>query len=140
MNPETIEVPDGIVKANFPDTLEARMGPCLVIAVYDPITKSGYMIHEAAFTEQGLDSYLKIIQEDYGDLSRVKVFATGNMMRGLDEIERNIGVISSSVAEALIEKYFEKSKTTIRWMLEKSCTLYLHLLTGKFELDTSPSQ
>ena len=54
-------------KANYPDTLvSGGMGPCIAIGVYDPKTRSGYMMHEPDFLSVDLSGKLQEIQRISG--------------------------------------------------------------------------
>ena len=144
MEPKEIDVSQEIdvrqlemKKANFPDTLLADLGPCIAIGVYDPKTRSGYMMHEPHFQYANLDGKIDEIRRDYGDLTRLKVFAAGNSLASDDHAEqREFERSNRQYVEQTLRKYFQDSQLQIRWMPDDhSCGLYLHTSTGEFELD-----
>ncbi len=141
MDLETINVDDGeMKKANYPDELVAHLGPCIAIGVYDPITKSGYLMHESHFPDVDLDGKIQKIKKDYEDLSRLKVFAAGNsFISGFEspEIEKKQKEFEQSSrphVEKVLRYYFKEFQ--IKWVPDNYCaSFYLHTETGKFELE-----
>ncbi|MFH1456439.1 MAG: hypothetical protein ABIF40_05845 [archaeon] len=124
-------------KAEYPDTLLADLGPCVAIGIYHPETRSGYMMHEPHFQHTDLDGKIQKIQEDYGSLSRLRVFVAGNSLASDDnKKQREYERANRPFVEEVLKKYFQKSQVRIRWMPDNhSCGLYLHTSTGKFQLD-----
>tara|TARA_Y100000310_G_C20535246_1_gene740526 strand:+ start:537 stop:986 length:450 start_codon:yes stop_codon:yes gene_type:complete len=129
-------------KAENPDMLEANFGPCTVIAIYDPDTKSGYMIHEANIQDVNLNIMIGTIKADYGDLSRLKVFVAGaSFIYGTftfkeAKVEREILKRDRIYVEGILKKYFKKSQVEYHWLPdEHGATLHLHTSTGKFEFE-----
>ena len=140
MDMEPIEIDVGqfeMKKANYPDTLLANLGPCIAIGVYDPKTRSGYMMHEPHFQYADLDRKINEIVGDYGDSTRLRVFAAGNSLTSDDDAkQREFERSNRPYVEQTLRKYFHDSQLQIRWMPDDHCCgLYLHTSTGEFELD-----
>jgi len=53
------------------------VGPCLALGIYNPLDKSGYIVHDVDPKANDLESQLKKIKKDYKDLTEVRVAATG---------------------------------------------------------------
>ncbi len=120
MNMEPIEIDVSqceMKKANYPDTLLADLGPCIAIGVYDPKTRSGYMMHEPHFQHTDLDGKIQKIQKDYGDLSRLSVFVAGNSLASDDdEAQREYERANRPFVEGVLKKHFQDSQVKIRWL------------------------
>ena len=125
-------------KANYPDTLSSGgLGPCIAIGVYDPKTRTGYMMHEPHFQYPDLDGKINEIRGDYGDLTRLRVFAAGNSLASDDDAkQRDFERSDRPYVEQTLRKYFQDSQLQIRWMPDDhSAELFLDTSTGEFELD-----
>ncbi|MEK6939304.1 MAG: hypothetical protein AABX31_01110, partial [Nanoarchaeota archaeon] len=109
------------------------LGPCIAVAVYDPVTKSGYLMH--ALLHTSLEPHIEQIKNDYLDLSRLHVFVTGNSLSFYNEAEqRKFDFAERLYVEEVIAKSFNKRGTTIRWLPDHHCgELRLDLSTGKFK-------
>ena len=139
MSPNVIKVEDSeMKKANYPDTLRSGgLGPCIAIGVYDPKSKSGYMMHEGNFQYEDLDGAIQVIERDYGDLSSLKVFATGNSLSSYDDDEeqREYEIANRPFVEQILNKYFQASQLQIEWMPDDvTADLYLYTSNGEFDL------
>ena len=126
-------------RVSSPDALKSGgVGPCIAIAVYDPLTQSGYMMHEASFILADLGDTLRKIERDYGGLKRLKVCAFGSgipssLLPGtLPDLADRILEIRAFV-EATLREYFDESQIKTRW-LEKGWVgeLFLHTSSGQF--------
>lgn len=138
MEPRIIDVNGSEMKrANYPDTLLACLGPCIAIGIYDPKTRSGYMMHEPDWKQEDLDGKIKKIQKDYDDLSRLKVFVTGNSLTSSDDKkQRKYEKANRPFVERVLKRYFQASNVQIRWMPDDHCCLlYLHTSIGEFKLE-----
>jgi hypothetical protein len=138
MYPEDINVDSlEMKKANYPDTLSSGgLGPCIAIGVFDPKTRSGYMMHEPHFRSVDLDGKINEIRKDYGDLTRLRVFATGNSLSSYEsEGQRKFERSNRLYVEQTLRKYFRDSQLQIRWMPDDhNVVLFLDTSTGEFEL------
>ncbi len=124
-------------KAFYPDILEAHFGPCTVIGLFDPLTRSGYMIHEPDIRHTNLDKKLEPIRQDYENLSQLQVVLTGDSFfltgYALDEKEH---LSTRFPVEEYLHKHF--SHVQIHWLPPAhSGSLYLYTHSGRFELQTS---
>ncbi|MDO8510725.1 MAG: hypothetical protein Q7S55_01015 [Nanoarchaeota archaeon] len=123
-----------MTKAHSPDSLWTDgLGPCIAVAVYDPVTKSGYLMH--ALPHTSLEPKIEEMSKDYGDLSRLRVFVTGNSMSFYNGIRQDKFDLSErSYVEGIMTKYFNKRRTTIQWLPDNHCgELHLDTSTGKFK-------
>ncbi|MEE9525588.1 MAG: hypothetical protein V3V78_03205 [Candidatus Woesearchaeota archaeon] len=124
-------------KADYPDILHTILGPCIGIGIFDPKTRSGYMIHSTDFyVLDNLDSFLNIIQEDYKDLSRLRLCVVGNSLLGDDPQEVNeCSLKSRSYVEDQLPIYFNKSQIDFQWALnDVSVDFVLDTSTGDFSI------
>ena len=139
MYPEDIEVEQfEMKKANYPDTLRSGgLGPCIAIGVYDPMTRSGYMMHEPHFQSADLDKNINEIRRDYGDLIRLRVFVAGNSLDSDDDAkQREFNRSNRPYVEQTLKKYFQVSQLQVNWMPDDHiAVLSLDTSTGEFELD-----
>lgn len=135
----TIEVDEfEMRKAFFPDILKAGgLCPCIAIGIYDPQTKSGYMMHEPSFRYANLDTKIQEIRADYGDLSKLKVFAAGNSLSSEDdEQQREREKAERSFVEHVLKKYFTGEQIHIEWTADDMIAeLILDTSEGKFYLE-----
>ena len=139
MEAEQIYVEVGeMTKAQSPDTLWTDgLGPCIAVAVYDPVTKSGYMMH--TFLHVSLEPQIQKIKNDYGDLSRLRVFVTGDSMSLYGGVRQDddFDLSGRSYVEEIITNYFDKRRTTIQWLPDDQCgELHLDTSTGKFKVES----
>jgi len=142
-----IEVDMGeMEKTENPDILFAGFGPCIVIGFYNPKTKSGYMIHDPHIQTINLSAKIDLIKKDYGDLSKLKVFVTGNsFFRDPGEpirearVRKELEKRDRLYIEAILKKYFKTSQIKYEWLPDEyEATLSLHTDTGRFELESEP--
>lgn len=137
MEAEEINVGMGeLKKALYPDILcSGGLGPCIAVAVYDPVTRSGYMLHEH---HPNIEAKIKEIQKDYQDLSRVQVFVTGNSLFSDFDAEQTAFERSFRAdVEKIISQYFNQRQTEIQWLADNLCgELYLYTSSGKFIVDS----
>lgn len=137
MEAEEINVGVGeMTKAYSPDILRTEgLGPCIGVAFYDPVTKSGYLMH--ALSGTSLESRIEDIKKDYGNLTRLRVFVTGNCLSLslYPEAEQEKDKLSDRYyVERIIGKYFNRKRTKIQWLPDHHCgELSLNISTGKFE-------
>lgn len=122
-------------KAYSPDILRTEgLGPCIAVAVYDPVTESGYMIH--ALPHTSLESKIKEIRDDYGDLTRLRVFVTGNSLslNSCQGAEQGGDDLSDRpYVEGIIKRNFNRRRIKIQWLPDCHCgELCLDTSTGKF--------
>lgn len=127
---------DETKKAQAPDVLcSGGVGPCIVIAIHDPVTQSGYMSHDPEFNQQSLDVFINTVQKDYRDLSRVRVMAYGGSMSMWKVSDRAFGAeleLRDSVEDAL-NNLFSASQLQIHWLRPAmNGALYLYTETGEF--------
>ena len=140
MEVEEIHVDAGeMSKAYSPDILWTDgLGPCIAVAVYDSVTKSGYLMH--ALPGTSLESQIEEIRKDYDDLTRLRVFVTGNSLslplyNGAEEGKHDLS--DRLYVEGIIGKYFNKQQTKIRWLPDYHCgELYLCTSTGNFKAES----
>ena len=139
INQEDIEVDQfEMKKAHYPDILRSGgLGPCIAIGVYDPNTRSGYMMHEPHFQYAKLDEKIQKILRDYKDASRLKIFVAGNSLSSHDDnTQRGFEMSNRPHVERCMKKYFQDSQVRIQWVPDDHCAeLYLDTSTGKFTLD-----
>jgi len=135
-------------KAECPDILASGgLGPCIAIGVYDLQSKSGYMMHDPQFEEEDLEERIKIIREDYKDLSRLSLFVAGNAFSaglelgkaGFKGIPRERIYASRELVINFLKKYFKDSQMKVQWLPDNyTGELYLDTSTGKFTFESSP--
>ncbi len=115
--------------------MSGGLGPCIAVAVYHPATRSGYMLHEH---HADIDAKIKKIKDDYRDLSRVRVFVTGNSWLSSDDAEQRAFEKSSRAdVERIINLYFNQKQTKFDWLADNLCgELYLYTSSGKFIVDS----
>ncbi len=137
MEAEEIEVRMGeLKKAFYPNILcSGGLGPCIAVAVYHPATRSGYMLHEH---HADIEAKIIEIKRDYRDLSRVRVFVTGNsLFSDFDAEQRAFERSFRADAERIINQYFNQRQTKIQWLADNLCgELYLYTSSGKFIVDS----
>lgn len=135
------ETSEGPVKANSPDVLRSGgLGPCIAIGLYDPLTMSGYMIHDHHFSEADVIGFKRAVQADYVDLSRLHVVAIGAGYSTAieDQEERAITEAMRSEVEQSINNFFAGAQIYIEWTPDdKGNELFLDTLTGTFGIDIS---
>jgi|TARA_Y100000310_G_scaffold191260_1_gene191261 hypothetical protein len=140
MEPEVVNIEQmEMKKVNYPNTLwSGGLGPCIGIGIYDPKTRSGYMMHEPHFQYVDLDDKIRQIQEDYGDLSRLKVLAAGNSLASDDDAhQRNFEKSNRPFVEQTLRKYFGNSQLQIRWAPDDYWTeMFLETSTGELRTET----
>ena len=137
METEEIYVGMGdLKKALYPNILcSGGLGPCIAVAVYHPATRSGYMLHEH---HADIEAKIKEIQEDYRDLSRVRVYVTGNSLLSSDDAEQRVFERSFRAdVEKIINLYFNQKQTKFDWLADNLCgELFLYTASGKFIVDS----
>ncbi len=131
-------------KAYSPDVLSSGgLGPCIAVGVFDPLTRSGYIMHSPGFKicEPEMEFNLFRIIEDYlgssRDLSKLKVFAAGCAFERDDDLDfRKFKIDERAHAERILRNYFNDSQLTIKWTPNNHiAALSLYTSTGKFEVD-----
>ncbi|MEK6905862.1 MAG: hypothetical protein AABX24_05670 [Nanoarchaeota archaeon] len=137
MEVEEIEVGMGeLKKAFYPNFLcSGGLGPCIAVAVYHPATRSGYMLHEH---HADIEAKIKEIKRDYRDLSRVRVYVTGNsLFSDFDAEQKAFERSFRADVEKIISQYFNQRQTKIQWLADNHCgELYLYTSSGKFIVDS----
>ena len=125
-------------KGEYPAVLQSGgLGPCIAIGFYDPKTRSGYMMHEPGMRHTDLSGRIQQIKRDYGGLSKLEVFVTGNSLSSNDDDTQREYVRSDRLfVEKIIKKYFRKSQVQIQWLPDNHIgELYLDTTTGQFSLE-----
>jgi len=138
MYQEDIEVEQfEMKKASYPDTLSSGgLGSCIAIGVYDPKTRSGYMMHEPIFQYANLDEKIQEIKRDYGNLARLKLFVAGNSLSWDDAEQREFERSDRPYVERILRKYFQNSQLQIKWTPDNHIAeLFLDTSSGEFDLD-----
>lgn len=126
-------------KANSPATLTSgAMGPCVAIAMYDPKTRSGYMLHEPSFFCTDLRCMIQKIKQDYGDLSRLNVFVAGNSLCSDPHVmQRDLQNNIRPYVEEVLREYFKESQLQISWAPDDHrVELFLDTSNGDFDLNS----
>ena len=132
-----------IEKATFPDMLRSGgLGPCVAVAFYHPQSRSGYLLHEHYTDEAKLEANLAILKRDYGDLSSLLVFATGNSLSSYgngNAEQTHFDLCIRRQVEQMLARHFTKSQIRVEWLPDQhSGELYLDTATGNFKVEKEP--
>lgn len=125
---ETAQSPN-ILRSDF-------LGPCIAIAVYDPITKTGHMMHEVDLRQSiTFEEFMSRIRSHHTDLSTLKVFVTGNSNEyNLDDPDYFVGY--RDYVRKKLEENFSPSQITSEWAAPNVVSeLYLDTASGEFYVD-----
>ena len=120
--------------ASAPDIMRSGgLGPCIAIAAYDPRTRSGYMVHEPAPGKQELAAFVQVVENAYGGLERVRVFAAGGALDPYPMLPELTGMIDESrkIVEDALRKRFGR-RARFSW---GECELFLDLKRGRFNVE-----
>ena len=73
------QVRSKLTKAYSPDILySGTLGPCFAIGIYDPNSRSGYMLHDPTFSQwERFEDQLEEIKRDYSNTSALQIVITG---------------------------------------------------------------
>lgn len=143
LRPPALEVGLGeMKKVRAPGVLcSGELGPCIVIALYDPESQSGYMMHEADFLQADLASKLELIRRDFGDLSAVQVAAYGSaVIPGTDPLYLHQQYRDRQYVAFLLEAHFNPEQLHIQWVRNPEAQLILDTGRGFFMIDASEHQ
>ncbi|MFA4875584.1 MAG: hypothetical protein WC956_03800 [bacterium] len=126
-------------KASSPDVLySGGLWPCVAIGIYDPRTKSGYMIHYVPHAA-GLEKDLERVRQDFRESAPLRIYVHGNSqtseVEDQEEKEFAIKVLRPHVLTAL-KQCFPDARITVRWLKDDyTGELYLNTANGKFSHD-----
>ncbi|MBR9692270.1 hypothetical protein GOV06_05805 [Candidatus Woesearchaeota archaeon] len=132
---EEIIVKDDWRKASNPDILKSGgLGPCIAIGVYDPNTKTGYMVHIPGMSDENLSKFLEVVKNDYPNLDDLIVEAFG---AGMDDCEDKEYHEYLKLDRKYVEKKLSKLfKNLVCDWLPNNCVGELILDTHTGEFDT----
>jgi len=130
-------------KALFPDILDSGgLGPCIAVAIYDPVTRSGYMAHSPSFdNDEILETLIQRVQEDYGDLSSLRILAFGGAIdTGIFLPDQIQGVKRCRVyVDDILKKHFSAPQIQIKWAANYMiASLILDTSKGRFITEETP--
>lgn len=135
MEPQIIEVEiNEWEKASSPDVLySGRLGPCIAIAVYNPKTHTGYMLHDSNPNLMGLTSdFFDIIKAENPDFSKMRAFIAGGdtSFPGYDPRD---AIESREYVERIVKEMFTRHKFKILWSpYGYAAELSLNTKNGRF--------
>ncbi|MDQ3123762.1 MAG: hypothetical protein M3Q14_03720 [bacterium] len=118
------------------------IGPCIGLAIYDPVSKVGYLGHFAAvsISPEPFKNMLQtaISEAERPDLMRVHI--SGGLKMPLLEGENPINITSlsdRSYALLCIGRHFEEAQVVIRWLEgEEVGTMEIDCATGVCDIIT----
>lgn len=125
-------------KANYPDTLwSGGVNTCIAIGFYNPDQRNGYMLHHPDMHHFDLEGAIGRIQQNYGTLSKLKVFVTGNSLTSDDdEDQRRYELEDRPYVEKTLAKYFQEKQLEIQWLPDDYwAELSLDTSTGEFRFE-----
>ena len=121
--------------AHSPDILySGGIGPCIAIAIYDPYSKIGHMMHSPDFELVNLKEDIEKIVQQSKDPSSLKVYAIGNSLDSEDDEELQNFVLNNRIlVEKTLKEIFGEHQLEIFWApSDHICTLTLDILRGEF--------
>lgn len=141
-NPVTIDVDiDEWEKAQGDSILETRgLGPCIGIASYDPISRTGHLLHAANpdSSPDLLDEFFDSIKETAHDPSQVVFYVRGGHAFQIDETELSEG--SRQVTYERLREFGGMALfADVEWTEnpEGVVDMRLDTLTGSFESEST---
>ncbi|MCW3084226.1 MAG: hypothetical protein JWP12_1592 [Bacteroidetes bacterium] len=128
----TIEMGED-AKAESPQIISSGgMGPCISVAISDPIGKCGYMRHQSnPENDNDLEDFIIKSLAECSNVNIVKVYAAG----GAEGEDADHVLDSRKYVLELLSKYFIKSQIKIKWSKHEGVAeLVLDTGKGKFKV------
>jgi len=124
-------------RARSPDIIySGGLGSCIAIAIHNPMTSTGYMIHDSGPDQMNITpEFIEMIKEENPDLSFLRAFiAGGDSYFPLNYLGLGQDCLKSrKFVENAMADIFTPDQYEIHWSpANHMAELYLNTRTGKF--------